>query len=92
MHCDAWNVPSATRLVSVVIYLNTVKEGGETIFPNLDLKVAPKRGRMLFFPSSFVYPHKAVTPISSVKYAIVTWLCLEGTPEQVQHYYMTFPY
>jgi prolyl 4-hydroxylase len=37
------------RLFTTICYLNNVKEGGETEFPFLKIKVKPKRGRVLIF-------------------------------------------
>ncbi|HYD81001.1 MAG TPA: 2OG-Fe(II) oxygenase [Paucimonas sp.] len=37
------------RVATLVIYLNDVEEGGETIFPNIDLKVVPLRGCAVYF-------------------------------------------
>lgn len=39
------------RLFTVILYLNTPEEGGETIFPDLDLKVEAELGSALFFES-----------------------------------------
>jgi len=37
------------RVSTLVIYLNDVEEGGETIFPELHLSVVPKRGSAVYF-------------------------------------------
>ena len=37
------------RKMTSLIYLNTPKEGGETCFPFLDLKIKPIKGKLLFF-------------------------------------------
>ncbi len=37
------------RVATLVMYLNNVEQGGETIFPELGLKVFPKKGAILFF-------------------------------------------
>jgi prolyl 4-hydroxylase len=75
-HADSWNFPTATRQVSVIIYLNDVMEGGETSFK--DRKVAPKKGRVLMFPSFFNYIHRGEAPISNSKYIIVAWIHFDG--------------
>lgn len=37
------------RKFTILMYLNDVEEGGETEFPRLNLKVSPKKGRMIYF-------------------------------------------
>lgn len=91
LHSDAWNIPSALRLVSVIVYLNDVEAGGETIFPNQDMIVQPRKGSIVFFPSFLTYPHRAAPPLVASKYAIVTWMCYGGaTPGQP--FYHTIPF
>ena len=37
------------RFFTILLYLNDVEEGGETYFPNLDIKVKPKKGKLVYF-------------------------------------------
>jgi prolyl 4-hydroxylase len=37
------------RVATLITYLNTVEEGGETILPDIGLKVAPVQGNALYF-------------------------------------------
>jgi len=37
------------RVATVIMYLNDVEEGGETVFPEISLTVIPKRGSALYF-------------------------------------------
>lgn len=37
------------RVATLVIYLNTVEAGGETIFPEINLSVVPVQGRAVYF-------------------------------------------
>lgn len=37
------------RIISVILYLNDVEEGGETTFPYTGIKVIPKKGTALIF-------------------------------------------
>lgn len=37
------------RVVTVIMYLNDVEEGGETIFPEITLSVTPRKGSALYF-------------------------------------------
>ena len=65
------------------MYLNDGAEGGETHFPQLNISVAPKRGRALLWPSvldsdpnerDFRTEHEAVTVTRGQKFAANYWL------------------
>ena len=58
-------------MITYIWYLNDVDEGGETCFYNH--KVKPKKGDY-YFSVRWHYNHKAETPISHDKYAIVGWV------------------
>ncbi len=90
-HADNWNNESASRQISVIIYLNDVDEGGETVFPDFNITIKPKKGTILFFPANFVYTHKANPAISNDKYVVVTWLCFE-TQKNLTKFYLTTPF
>ena len=50
VHRDGMNKEkTVTRLVSVLVYLNDDFDGGDTIFPLLNLKIQPKAGRMVMW-------------------------------------------
>jgi len=62
------------RSISAILYLNDDYEGGEIEFVNFDIKIKPKAGTFILFPSNYAYRHIAHPVISGTKYAIVTWL------------------
>jgi len=64
----------SNRYLVILWYLNDVAEGGETVFPDLDLAVQPRQGRLLIFPPYWMYRHTAMTPRSGPKYIISTYL------------------
>lgn len=70
-HQDAG--PGITRVLSAVLYLNTVETGGDTFFPAFDFSVKPVEGRVALFPSNFIYAHAANPPRSGIKYAAAYW-------------------
>jgi prolyl 4-hydroxylase len=68
------------RVVTVLIYLNNVDEGGETHFPYVDLKIRPTKGTALvFFPSTAngefdVQTMHAALPAVDTKYVSQVWV------------------
>ena len=67
-HVDQQAGGTVTRLFAIILYLNNVKEGGETEFATLNKKVKPEKGKVLMFPCNFLYPHHANVPVSDSKY------------------------
>ncbi len=73
-HVDVGDHSSAKRFLVMFLYLNDVKVGGETNFPNLDLAITPKCGRILMFPANWQYRHAGLPPVSSKKYIVGSYL------------------
>jgi hypothetical protein len=69
-HTDAGPGYAASRVLSLVVYLNDVEDGGGTYFPDLDLMVKAEKGKALVFPSSYLYRHSGEVPKSNEKYSI----------------------
>lgn len=71
-HIDSGtNVP---RVISALLYLNDVEEGGETEFVKFDINIKPRAGRLVIFPSNYPYEHAAKPPKSGNKYVAVFWM------------------
>jgi hypothetical protein len=64
----------SNRIFAVMFYLNDVEVGGETHFPYWDLKIKPTKGTFVVFPAPWPWMHAGLTPISSDKYIVTTWL------------------
>jgi len=64
----------ANRYLVFLWYLNDVGAGGETVFPQLDLAIAPRAGRLLMFPPYWMYQHAGLPPESGEKYILSTYL------------------
>ena len=63
------------RVITFLWYLNCVEEGGETEFWS-KYKIKPEPGKLIFFPSTWTYPHRGLMPISNDKYIITGWIYL----------------
>jgi len=76
LHFDAIN-HVANRYLVLLWYLNDIERGGETRFPQLDLAVAARRGRLLMFPPYWMYQHEGVAPESGDKSILSTYLLFD---------------
>jgi predicted 2-oxoglutarate/Fe(II)-dependent dioxygenase YbiX len=65
---------SSKRMISPILYLNDDYIGGEIEFVNFGIKIKPKPGSLIVFPSNYAYRHIAHPVTSGTKYAIVTWV------------------
>jgi prolyl 4-hydroxylase len=90
-HFDAWDATTergqrcmakgGQRMVTCLLYLNDVEEGGGTCFPKLDMEIRAKRGRMVLFhnchPGSLIrHPnslHGGMPVIRGEKWACNFW-------------------
>jgi len=72
-HVDVMDYASAKRFLVFFLYLKDNK-GGHTSFPEYDLKVKPKTGRLLMFPPLWTYKHIGHKPIKEPKYIIGSYL------------------
>jgi len=59
------------------VYLNDVKEGGETEFLHFSKRVKPKKGRIVIWPAGFPYLHRGNSPLSGEKYILTSWMMLK---------------
>jgi len=66
--------PNSPRLLSAVAFVNDDFEGGELQFQYFNKSIHPKTGRLVLFPSSFIYRHSSIPVEEGVKYSLVTWL------------------
>jgi prolyl 4-hydroxylase len=78
VHVDVMTQVASRRFMTAFIYLNA-PAGGETVFPNLDISVAPEPGKLLAFPPIWLFPHAGMPPKSSPKYILHTYLCYPET-------------
>ena len=58
------------------IYLNDVKEGGETEFLHFSKRIKPKTGRIVIWPAAFPYVHRGNPPLSGKKDRLTSWMNL----------------
>ena len=82
-HCERDASPIAQdRLLSWILYLNDVEDGGETEFLYQSLRFKPKTGTLILFPANFTHVHRGNPPLSGVKYIATGWIEFLHTPDQ----------
>lgn len=76
---DLWE-KTLDRDLSVVCFLNDDFAGGELVFPDLELSIAPRAGTLVCFPSDHNFIH-GVNPVrAGRRYTLVSWLRIAGMP------------
>jgi prolyl 4-hydroxylase len=72
-HVDVMTAQESRRFMTAILYLNDCG-GGETVFPGLDISVAPAPGRMLVFPPLWLFSHAGLPPRDRPKYILHRYL------------------
>jgi len=78
MDTGRW-IRSMDRDFSVLLYINDDYEGGTIYFQNFDVRIKPRRGMLIAFPSDHRYLHAAEPLISGERYVAVCWATVKGS-------------
>ena len=76
-HADSVGLHNGNRVIAMVLYLNNVEQGGETEFFYQNIKVSPKQGHLVLFPTGWNYMHCGHVPESEDKYIIQTFITIK---------------
>lgn len=68
---------SLLRFASIIMHLNTVDVGGETVFPMQNKSFKTIEGQVLVFPPYGTHPHY-VTPSGQQREIVMTWMVYSG--------------
>jgi hypothetical protein len=72
-HYESCNRELSCRLLTWMLYLNDVDEGGETEFLYQSMRVKPKQGTLVIWPAAFTHTHRGNPPLSNEKYIVTGW-------------------
>lgn len=72
-HFEQTNHDTSRRVIVWSVYLNDVKEGGETEFLYQHKRIKAKKGTAVFFPASYTHTHRGNPPLSNTKYIATGW-------------------
>ena len=64
---------NGARVFTFMWYLNTVHEGGNTDFVD-GSSIKPEAGKLVIFPGTWTYLHRACPPIDQQKYICTGWI------------------
>jgi len=73
-HVEQDKIESRNRLMAFMVYLNDVKEGGETEFLYQKCRFKPKRNTLLIWPAHYTHVHRGNPPLSNNKYILTGWV------------------
>lgn len=74
-HIEAGGIASSTRMLVYMLYLNDVdpEHGGDTEYLYQGVKVQPKAGRLVLWPSGITHPHRGNPVYKGNKYICTGW-------------------
>lgn len=72
-HYEQGDLESSTRILVWTIYLNTIKDGGETEFLYQSKRIKANKGDIVIFPANYLYTHRGNPPLSKDKYILTGW-------------------
>ena len=70
----------ANRHLVYMTYLNDIIDAGETEFFYQQLKVEPRKGLTLIWPSDWTHTHRGIPSLSETKYIATGWWHFTPTP------------
>lgn len=73
-HYESANRETSNRLLTYILYLNTVEEGGETEFLYYPRRIKPTQGTLVLWPAGFTHTHRGNPPLSGTKYIMTGWV------------------
>lgn len=73
-HFENYDAVTCPRVVTWMLYLNDIEEGGETEFLYLNKRIKPAAGRLVIWPASYTHTHRGNPPLTGSKYIITSWL------------------
>lgn len=75
-HIDGspWTTSASFRTLGAIIYLNTVDNGGGTVFPLHNVTIDAVAGRVALFPAYWTHPHGGLIPLSSEKWIVSSFI------------------
>ena len=65
---------AGSRILTWILYLNDVEDGGETEFLYYPRRIKPQTGRFIIWPAGFTHSHRGNPPLTNTKYIMTGWM------------------
>ena len=76
LHYERGGKAVADRQVVYMLYLNTVKDEGGTIFPYQKVVTKAIKGNLILWPADFTHPHAGIISNTEQKYIATGWFVI----------------
>lgn len=73
---------SPERVLTSLIYLRTIKDGGETEFLQQKRFIKPEAGKLALFPGAWTHLHRGIPPVHETKYVLSSFWIVNLTPRK----------
>tara|TARA_A100001015_G_scaffold292828_1_gene368626 strand:+ start:34 stop:669 length:636 start_codon:yes stop_codon:yes gene_type:complete len=74
-HSERSGLSTCRRHLVYMTYLNDVFDGGETEFFYQKIKIKPKKGLTIIWPSDWTHTHRGLPSTTEIKYIVTGWYC-----------------
>jgi hypothetical protein len=72
-HCERATLKHSNRVLVWMVYLNTITDRGETEFYYQHHFERPEQGKLVIWPSDWVYLHRGIPSPTQTKYILTGW-------------------
>ena len=80
IHCEHGNgEPCIRRIFGWMIYLNDIKKGGGTRWPQQNFTSKPRAGDLYIWPSAWTHSHHGIAAPNEIKYIATGWCEMHET-------------
>ncbi len=79
-HCERASLHYSNRILVWMVYLNTITDRGETEFLYQHHFEEPKQGKLVIWPSDWMYTHRGVSSPTQTKYILTGWFNMLERP------------
>jgi len=80
-HCERASLRHSNRVLVWMVYLNTLDDRGETEFLYQHHFEEPKQGKLVIWPSDWMYTHRGISSPTQTKYILTGWFNMLERPK-----------